>query len=259
MLNIIKGIILEGWRVLFYFLFYFLRFSKHPEAHPITYKYQKLRHLIHKVLPKINGELHVVGKENIPNGTVCFISNHINLSDPILFIEALESPTTFVCKKEIKKLPIINKCVDSIEGEYIDRENLKESLRTMMKVEASLKKGDKNWLIFAEGTRNKDERHLLLDFHHGTFRAPTKAKVPLVPCAIYGSQRLVSKKQNFPKYPLYLEFGKPLMPEEYETKDTQEVAQIMQSRIQEMISYHARQYDKKELVRILGDKYKENY
>ena len=259
MLNVIKTLLLQGWRIILNYFTWILKAAKKGKEIPMEEKYAKLRKLGLHVMKSLNGDITVVGKENIPEGTCCFFSNHINLSDPLIYIVSIEKPMTFVCKKEIQQIPVINKCVLAIEGEYIDRENLKASLRTMMKVQADLESGRKNWLIFPEGTRNRDDHRLMLPFHHGTFRSPMKAGVPLVPCCLYGTQRLISKKQNFKRYPIYLEIGKPMMPEEYKDLETVEVARIMQSRIQAMISYHARQHDKKELVKLLGDKYKENY
>lgn len=259
MSNVIKTILLQGPRIIVSYFLWMRKYAKKKEKYHIKLKYNRLRKLCLRIFKSLNGELDVKGLENVPHQTVCFVSNHINLSDPLIYIVALNAPTTFVCKKEIASYPFVAKCVEDIEGEFIDRNNLKESLRTMMKVEASLKEGTKNWLIFPEGTRNKDSRALLLDFHHGTFRAPMKAEVPIIPCAIYGTHRLVSKKYKFKKYPVYLEFGKPLMPEEYKSMSTVEVANMMHSKIQQMMSYHARQEDKKALVNLLGDKYLEKY
>ena len=87
------------------------------------------------------------------------------------------------------------KIIKGIDGQYIDRNDLKQSLRVMMNVEADLKnKRDKNWIIYPEGTRNRDVMHNLKMFHHGTFRPAVKAGVPIVPVATYGTFRVLQKE-----------------------------------------------------------------
>ena len=125
-------------------------------------------------------------------------------------------------------------------------------------LEEDLKNNRKHWLIFPEGTRNKDDRELLLEFHHGTFRPAMKAGVPIVPVAIFGTQRIFDKKSKFRKYPVQVIFGKPIYPEEYQNMKTEEVAQLVQSRIQSLLTYKARKYDRGILKEKLGDNFKEN-
>lgn len=245
--------------VIFAYFSWMIKYGRHPEKYPLEQRYKKLHKLTKKIFDALHGEAHVFGLENLPKETSYFVCNHLNETDPLILLSVLDKPTTFVCKKEIENYPFAAKCVNTIEGEFIDRKDLKASLKTMMKVEEHLRKGDKNWIIYPEGTRNRDERGLLLDFHYGTFKAPYKAQVPIVPICIYGTQRLLDRKYHFKKYPVYIEFGKPLYPDEYKDITSKEIALIIKERIQTMLSYHARQFDKKELVKILGDKYKENY
>ena len=256
--NVLKAAFLNFFRIIGGYFLWMNKYSKHPEKYEIQEKYDHLRKMIVHINKGLNAELKIIGLDNIPNETSYFVSNHIGAADPIFVIEALEKPITFVCKKELEHVPFVTKCIKTIEGEFIDRDNLKASLRTMMKVEADLKKGRKNWLIFPEGTRNKDDHRLLLEFHHGTFRSAVKAQVPIVPICIYGSQRIVSSRYKLKKYPIYLEFGKPLYPKDYENMTTQDIADYFHNTIQTMLSYHARRCDRDSLMNLLGDKYNDN-
>ena len=257
--NIIRAALTKGPYIIYSYFSWMIRYSKHKEKYPIAKKYAALQKLVKKVNAGLGIEMHVIGKNNLPDVASCLISNHLSGTDPLTILSEIDSPTTFVCKKEVKKIPFVAKCVNTTEGEFIDREDLKESLRTMMKVEADLKKGTKNWLIYPEGTRNKDDRKLLLPFHHGTFRPAFKSQVPIVPICIYGTQRVVSTKYKFKKYDVYMEIGKPLYYEDYKDMKTQEIAELVQSKIQTMLSYHARRKDRDMLINLLGDKYKESY
>lgn len=257
MQNIIKAFFLNGYRIIYAYFAWMRKYAKNREKYDINLKYSKLHRLCERLSKSLNADITVKGLENIPDETACYLSNHISMTDPLIYLSVFHKATTFVCKKEIEKYPFVAKCINCIEGEFIDRQDLKSSLRTMMKVEKDLRTRKKSWLIFPEGTRNKDRKALLLDFHYGTFKAPTKAKVPLVPCVVYGSHRLIFYKTKFKRYPIYVEFGKPLYPEEYENMSTQEVAKNIQSRVQTMLSYHARQEDKEALMKLLKNKYKE--
>ena len=81
-----------------------------------------------------------------------------------------------------------------------------------------------------------------------------KAKVPLVPTVVYGSFRLLSKKHSYKKYPTYIKFLPAIYPEEYEGKTTEQVAIMVQSRIQKELSFTARKIDHARMVE-LKDKY----
>ena len=81
-----------------------------------------------------------------------------------------------------------------------------------------------------------------------------KAGVPLVPTVVFGSFRVLSKKHNYKNYPTYIKFLKPIYPEEYEGMRTEEVAAIIQSRIQKELAFNVRKIDHERMVE-LHDKY----
>lgn len=247
-----------GFKIIFSYFSFMRPYSKKPNKYPLEKRFKKVSNLCKKASDALQADLHVEGLENIPNETCCFFSNHLSTYDALAFLIALDKPFTFIAKKESEKYPFIGKCIKSIDGDFIDRADLKQSLRVMMKMESDLKKGTKNWLIFPEGTRNKDQMMLLGEFHHGTFRPAMKAKVPLVPAVICGSALVFKTKPQFKKYPVYLKFLKPIMPSEYEGKTTQEVAILVQNRIQQALTYEARSYIHKEFLKLKSKKYRFN-
>lgn len=243
MFHYTKAVLKAGLPIVISYFTWMKRYSLHPEKYSIEKRYNKVRKLTKKILNSFNVKIEINGLENIPNSPVCFVSNHQDAFDPLVYISSLDSPTTFLAKAEVMKMPYVKTCVKAISGLFIDRKDLKQSLRTMMKIQEDLAKGDKNWLIFPEGTRIKDNKKLLQEFHHGTFRSPMKAGVPIVPCAIYGSFRTSKLKPQHKTYPVYIEFGKPIFKEDYENLKTEEVAALAQSSVQKMLSFHARAYD----------------
>ena len=113
-----------------------------------------------------------------------------------------------------------------------------------------INKGDKKWIIFPEGTRNKDPLNNLHPFHHGSFKAAVKANVPIVPVAIYGTQRIFKLKPQYKKYPIHIQYLKPLMPEEYKDMKTPEIAKMVEERIEQAISFDLRKKDHLEMAKI---------
>ena len=258
MWHVIKAALLMAPRIIFSYFAWMISYSKKNSNVPVEKRYKKVRKLITKANHALKFDTIVEGQENVPDEVCCFFSNHMGATDPLIYFDASEKPLTFVAKKEIEKLPFVGKVFKSDLGLFLDREDLKQSLRVMMKVQESLTKKEISWVIFPEGTRNKDQMGLLLEFHHGTFRAAMKAKVPLVPTVVYGSFRTLSKKHNYKKYPTYIKYLKPIYPQEYEGKTTEQIAKIVQSRIQAELTFVTRAIDHKRMLELKDKFYRFN-
>lgn len=253
-----KAVLTTGVPILWDYFAWMRKYAKHPEKYPIEKRFKKVQSLLQRLSRGFNVRYIVEGKENIPSEVSCLISNHLSAYDPVALICVMDNPVTFVAKKELEKSPFIAKIITGIEGLFLDREDLKQSLRIMMKVEDDLKnKKDKNWIIFPEGTRNHDPMANLKEFHHGTFRPAVKANVPIVPVAIYGTFRVLKRKPRYKKYPVFIKFLKPIYPEEYKDLKTPEIAKICQERIEQAISFDLKIKDHKEMPKITK-KYKFN-
>ena len=241
-----KAVLRVGGRLLATYFFTLKRWAKHLEKHPRDNRFVKVRKIVGSISRALQVDITVFGAENLVMDSNFFlVSNHMSAFDPIPFISAIDKILTFVGKKELMDLPILPDAMTILEAEYIDRDNLRESLKVMLRVEDDLKKGEKSWMIFPEGTRIRDQMLPAGEFHHGTFRPAMKAKVPIVPAVIYGSFRVLKKKPQFKIYPVSISFLKPIMPEDYAKLSTAEVAAIVQKAVQKEITYHLRPLDHK--------------
>ncbi len=254
MWHILRAALLMAPRIIWSYFAWMISYSKKKKNIPVEKRYKVTRKIITKACRALKYETMVQGKENIPEGVCCFFSNHQGAADPLTYFDALDKPITFVAKKEIEKLPFVGKVFSSDLGLFLDRADLKQSLRVMMKVQDSLSRGEISWVIFPEGTRNRDHMGLLLPFHHGTFRPAMKAGVPIVPTVVYGGFRILNTKHNYKRYPTYIKFLPAIYPEEYQGKTTEEVASIVQSRVQKELSFVARKIDHERMLK-LKDKY----
>lgn len=236
-----------------------LRYSgKKRDKYPLEKRYKKARKLIRYAVKSLKYDLVVEGKENIPSEKACFFGNHLSALDPIAFFEIFDEPIAFVGKIEVKKIPIVGTVFSATDSLFLDRSNLKQQLKVMLTVQDSLTNRKDNWFIFAEGTRNKDQMAKLLTFQHGAFRSAMKAGVPIVPFAQFGTHRIMSMKHSFKKYPTHIKFLKPIYPDEYQNMTTEEVAKIVQSRVQQALSFDLRKKNHAAMCELHNKKYRFN-
>ena len=222
-------------------------------------RYKKLSKFVNKISKALQADFIIDGLENIPSDNNFFLApNHLSDYDPLAILSILDKPSTFVAKKEIENFPFIGLAVKDIDGLFLDRSDIKASLKSMLYVENDLLKKEKSWIIFPEGTRNKDNMILMKEFHHGTFRAPMRSKTIIIPVAIYGTFRILKFKPQFKKYPIFIKFLPPIYPEQYKDLSTQEMAIVVQNEIQKTISFELRQKDHEYMLKQKNKKYRFN-
>ena len=250
-----KAVLCTGGPIIWDYFAWMRKYAKHPEKYPFEIRYKKVQKLLRRLSKSFNVEYHIEGLEKLPQETCCIVCNHLSAFDPVALICIMDQPCTFVAKKELENKPFAGKVIKGIDGLFLDRKDLKQSLRIMMKVEDDLKKKkDKNWIIFPEGTRNRDQMKNLKEFHHGTFRPAVKANVPIQPVAMYGTFRVLKRKPTYKNYPVFIKFLDPIYPEQYKGMQTQEIAKLCEERIEQAISFVLRKKDHLEMP-----KYTKNY
>ena len=155
-------------------------------------------------------KLIVKGQENIPTDTsVLYVGNHRSYFDVVLTLSLFPNVTGYVAKKEIKKVPILRRWMNAIHCIFLDRDNIKEGLKTILLGVEELKNGY-SLCIFPEGTRNKGE-DTLLPFHEGSFKLAEKSGVPIVPMTLVNSSAIF--EDHFPlikKTTVIIEFSDPI-------------------------------------------------
>ena len=76
--------------------------------------------------------------------------------------------TGYVAKKEMEKIPLLSTWMRFVYCLFLDRENPKEGLKTILQAIDYVKQGI-SICIFPEGTRNKGEELSMLPFKEGAF------------------------------------------------------------------------------------------
>ena len=145
-----------------------------------------------KDLLKLAGaKVTVIGAENVPlDRTVLFVSNHQGSFDIPILLGCIDKPKAFIAKVELLKLPMICTWMKQMNCVFLDRHDLRQSLRVMNEAAEYLKKGY-SMVVFPEGTRSKGKT--MGEFKAGSLRIAKKANVPIVPVTIRGSYKLMEQ------------------------------------------------------------------
>lgn len=225
-----------GFFLLFNY-FWIFRYSRNVTKISREKRYNRVRKLLIQLNKRLRGDIIVDGLENVKKGEIKFITpNHLSNFDAISSVILLEEPSAFVAKKEIKKMPFVGRLLKIIQGELLDRDDLKQELRVMRNVKKSLSDNETNWVIFPEGTRNKNyENEATLPFKHGTFKIPLDTQKPILPIASYGSFRVLSTKHHLRKYPVHISILPMIYPQEYAGMNSTELCEMVEKMIQKRV------------------------
>ncbi|MGC7870747.1 lysophospholipid acyltransferase family protein [Desulfosporosinus sp. SYSU MS00001] len=132
----------------------------------------------------------ISGEEKIPSGPVLFVSNHQGNFDIPLLLGYIKKPKAFIAKIELLKIPFIRTWMTHMQCVFMDRSDIRQSLKVINQAADHLKKGY-SMVIFPEGTRSKSET--LGEFKSGSLKLGLKAGVPIVPIAIRGSYKIMEQ------------------------------------------------------------------
>lgn len=178
--------------------------------------------------------LTVLNEENVPLDTpVLYIGNHRSFFDILLTYTRVPRPTGYVAKKEMLKIPLLSHWMKNLHCLFLDRDNLKEGLKTILTGIEEIKSGI-SICIFPEGTRNKTP-DTFLPFHDGSFKMAEKSKCPVVPICLNNASAIF--EDQFPKIRkahVVMEYGKPVYLSELTLEERRHIGAYMQERIKEM-------------------------
>ncbi len=137
-------------------------------------------HKIAKHLNSIGGNHYeLIGSENIPDEAVLIVSNHESYFDPLTIVDIFDKQVAMVGKVELTKVPTLKYWSRKFGTEFIDRNDMKQSIRVIISASKTLKSG-KNVCIFPEGTRSDEQ----MEFKAGSFKIAQNAKAPILPITI---------------------------------------------------------------------------
>ena len=191
---------------------------------------------VFKVLLKLAGvTVTVKGAENIPEDTaVLYVGNHRSYFDIIITYARCPRLTGYIAKKDMEKVPLLRTWMRRLHCLFIDRENVKEALKTILAGIDNVKNGI-SMCIFPEGTRNKTD-DLMLPFKEGSFKIAEKSGCPIIPMAITNSADVLEAHMpRVKKAHVIVEYGKPIYPNELDKEQKKKIGAYCQNVIAEML------------------------
>ncbi len=231
----IKVILKVIWLIIYSYFAWLLIYSLHPEKIPFEKRFKKVQTLIRKVLKAFGVSYDLINynayKESIKNDKcILYISNHISFIDPLVLIAVSEVPFSIVAKKETKKMIVVGRIITILDGEFIDRDDLKQQLKCFINVQKNMKEKNRSYAIYPEGTRN--DSYELNQYHYGSFKPAHKLGKPICVMAIGGSQKVLSL-DNHRHYPITVKFLERIDNHTYANKSTIQIAEYVQKITQE--------------------------
>lgn len=180
-------------------------------------------------------KITVIGEEHVPTDVpVLYIGNHRSYFDIIITYARCPRLTGYVAKDNMEKVPLLRVWMRRLHCLFINRENVKEALKTILAGIDNIKNGI-SMCIFPEGTRNKSDEQML-PFKEGSFKMAEKTGCPIIPMAITNSAEIL--ENHFPKAkPVHVivEYGAPIYPNELDKETKKKLGAYCQNVIKEML------------------------
>ena len=153
-----------------------------------------------------------------------------------LLIPGVKGLTGYIAKKEMLRYPLLRDWMKRLYCLFLDRENPKEGLKTILQAIDYIKNGI-SICIFPEGTRNTGEELSLLPFHSGSFKIAEKTNCPIVPISMNNTISIFeSHLPKVRKAHVILEYGDPIYPGDLDKDARRRLAPYCQNIIQETIN-----------------------
>ncbi|HMC32468.1 MAG TPA: lysophospholipid acyltransferase family protein, partial [Candidatus Angelobacter sp.] len=119
-----------------------------------------------------------------------FMPNHVSNLDPPLLVPLIPGRTSALAKREIWRIPILNKALDMAEIVPVERRNREAAISSIRRA-GEVMRHHINMTIFPEGTRSPDGR--LMPFKKGPFHLAAETGFPIVPVTILGTYEMMPK------------------------------------------------------------------
>lgn len=191
------------------------------------------------ILKMTRVKITVIGEENIPDEPVLYIGNHRSFFDILLTYSRCRRLTGYVAKKEMEKIPLLSTWMRYLYCLFLDRENPKEGLKTILQAIEHIKNGI-SICIFPEGTRNRGEELTMLPFKDGAFKIATKTGCAIIPISMNNTSEIF--ENHFPKIKkahVVIEYGKPIYPDHLSKEEKKHIGAYVQDIIQTTILKNA--------------------
>jgi 1-acyl-sn-glycerol-3-phosphate acyltransferase len=182
--------------------------------------------------------MEVKGHEHVPKDeAVLYVGNHRSIFDIVTTYSLCPDLTGYIAKNSVEKIPLLNFFMRRLHCLFIDRDDMKQSLKVILAAIEQIKAGI-SVCIFPEGTRNRDRENpqKLLPFKDGSLKIAQKTGCKVVPMAILGTDEIF--ENHIPwihRQKVTIVYGQPIVLDELAEADRKHPGAYCQRVIEEML------------------------
>ena len=179
---------------------------------------------IHLLMIVLRVRVTAEGLEKTPkNGRFLLVCNHLHEADPAVLMQFFpKSQLSFVSKKEAGTMFIVGKLMPTLLCQYVDRENDRAALRTIVRCIQLMREDKVSIAVFPEGGIHDDRKFYPLK--PGCFKMALKAEVPIVVCTLLGTNHIIKNFLRLKPTDVRLRLLEVIPAEDLKGKRTTEIA-----------------------------------
>ncbi|QDY88745.1 lysophospholipid acyltransferase family protein [Mycoplasma anserisalpingitidis] len=182
------------------------KYRKTPELASQQVRLDRMIKYSKKMLKLLRIDVEITGMENLPStGGVILTPNHKSNIDSVVLMKLFElnkekgeeahKMPTFIAKKELLKKRLVRNGLSLLDTFSIDRENFRESYKTLQEFGEYVKRISTYGVIFPEGTRVANPNEIG-EFKSGAFKIAAMKYLPILPITIVNSEQAFDKKRK---------------------------------------------------------------
>lgn len=170
----------------------------------MTPAYRRLRAII-TFLARLIAHVEIEGAEHIPaSGPFLLVTNHLSRLDPPILMMAMPHQIYVLAASEYRRVPILKQLMEAAGAIWVRRGELDlAALRAALEV---LARGDVLGLA-PEGTRSRVRA--LQRAKPGAAYVALRSGVPILPVALYGTERMVEDFLHLRRMRIHVVIGEP--------------------------------------------------
>ncbi|MGP1418763.1 MAG: lysophospholipid acyltransferase family protein [Sphaerochaetaceae bacterium] len=161
---------------------------------------------------------------------ICLMANHTSILDIPAIICGLRIWSAFIAKEELRKIPLLNFWISSLDCIYMKRGSLRASAKA---IEQGIQMVEQGTIItiFPEGTRSKAGK--IAPFKGGSFKLATRSHAVIIPVVIKGVRGGFEDKKTVRRQHAKIMMLQPIPTENLTPDETRDLPQRVENLIRE--------------------------
>ncbi|ETS61557.1 hypothetical protein PaG_04308 [Moesziomyces aphidis] len=184
------------------------------------------------VSPLVGVRFIVEGEEHFDQARpAVVVGNHQTAMDILYLGRIFPGHASIMAKKELQFAPLLGQFMTLSGAVFINRKNLKDSIKAFKQVGDTMNKNKLSLWIFPEGTRSGLATPDLLPFKKGAFHLAIQAGVPVVPVVCENYNRIFDSKSRFESGTIRIKVLPPIPTSHLTAQDAGELTETVREKM----------------------------